>query len=98
MKLLIFSILLILVGTSTVFAEEITANVVSEEKMMMGDSSLSPKKQIATGIDPHNVMCKEGLELIFKNSNFQPACVKSSSVAKLIERGWASEHNPHHEG
>ena len=71
--------------------------VVSEEKIM-GDSSLSPKKQMSKGIDPHNVMCKEGLELIFKNSNFQPACVKSSSVAKLIERGWASEHNPHHEG
>ena len=70
--------------------------VVAEEKMM-GDSSLSPKKQMATGIDPHNVMCKEGLELIFKSSNFQPACVKPSSVEKLIERGWADKHNPNHE-
>ncbi len=70
--------------------------VVSEEKMMMGDSSLSPKKQMTTGIDPHNVMCKEGLELIFKSSNFQPACVKPSSIEKLIERGWADKHDPNH--
>jgi glucose/arabinose dehydrogenase len=71
--------------------------IVSEDKIM-GDSSLSPKKQMSVGIDPHNVICKDGLELIFKKSNFNPACVKSSSIGKLIERGWASEHNPYHEG
>ena len=71
---------------------------ISSEEKVMGDSSLSPLKQISSGIDPHNVMCKEGLELIFKKSNFYPACVKPSSIEKLIERGWASEHNPHHEG
>ncbi len=56
----------------------------------MGDSSLSPLKQLSAGIEPHNVMCKDGLELIFKKSNFHPACVKPSSIEKLIERGWAS--------
>ena len=71
--------------------------IVSEDKIM-GDSSLSPKKQMAVGIDPHNVICKDGLELIFKKTNFNPSCVKSSSIGKLIERGWASEHNPYHEG
>lgn len=69
--------------------------VISEEKII-GDSSLSPLKQLSLGIDPHNVTCKEGLELIFKNSNFHPACVKPSSIEKLIERGWASKHNPLH--
>ena len=56
----------------------------------------SPKEQFSKGIDPHDVKCKENFELIFKNTDFSPACVKSSSVQKLIERGWASDHDPHH--
>ena len=47
-----------------------------------------PLKQIASGISPENVTCTEGLELIMKKSNGIPACVKPSSVSKLIERGW----------
>ena len=47
-----------------------------------------PLKQIASGISPENVTCTEGLELIMKKSNGIPACVKASSVSKLIERGW----------
>jgi hypothetical protein len=58
---------------------------------------LSPLKQFSAGIDPYDVQCKDGLSLVFKNSNFYPACVKSSSVQKLVERGWASEHLPDHE-
>ena len=49
---------------------------------------LPPLRQIETGIDPINVTCTEGLELILKKSNGMPACVKPSSVATLIERGW----------
>jgi len=60
-------------------------------------SNLSPLKQFSTGIDPHDVQCKDGLSLVFKNSNFYPACVKASSVQKLVERGWASEHVAEHE-
>jgi len=48
-----------------------------------------PLKQIQDGITPTNVTCTEGLELVLKQSNGQPACIKPSSVAKLIERGWA---------
>ena len=48
-----------------------------------------PLKQIQEGVEPTNVTCTEGLELILKQSTGQPACVKPSSVAKLIERGWA---------
>ena len=54
------------------------------------DYVLSPNLQMRYSIDPHNVVCKEGFELIFKNTTSQPACVKPSSVEKLIERGWAS--------
>lgn len=50
----------------------------------------SPLKQFSEGIDPTQVLCKEGFELVFKSTNFQPACVKPSSVEKLIQRGWAN--------
>ena len=52
-------------------------------------SYLSPLKQIAKGISPHDVTCKDGMSLIFKVSDGNSACVKPSSVSKLIERDWA---------
>ena len=48
-----------------------------------------PLKQIRDGQNPANVTCTEGLEIILKQSNGLPACIKPSSVAKLIQRGWA---------
>jgi len=51
---------------------------------------LSPLKQIAGGILPYEIECKEGLELIFKSTDGSPACVKPKTAEKLIERGWAS--------
>ncbi len=33
-------------------------------------------------------LCKSELELIFKKSDNSPACVKPSTVQKLIDRGW----------
>ena len=53
-----------------------------------------PLKQISNGIDPSNVTCTEGLELVLKISNGLPACVKPSSVVILIERGWAAHILP----
>ena len=47
-----------------------------------------PLKQIRDGVEPSHVTCNEGLELLLKQSNGKPACVKPTSVAKLIERGW----------
>jgi len=49
-----------------------------------------PRKQIASGVAPHEVICTEGLELIFKVTNGFPACVKPSTATKLLERGWGS--------
>jgi len=48
-----------------------------------------PLKQMSQGTLPNNVTCTEGLELVLKKSSGLPACVKPSSVEKLIERGWA---------
>ena len=56
-----------------------------------------PLKQIQDGTDPSDVTCTEGLELVMKFSNGLPACVKPSSVEKLIERGWAVHILPDYE-
>lgn len=58
-------------------------------KQMIFETIPSPKKQIKIGIDPKNVTCNDGLELIFKSTDGSPACVKPRTAQKLIERGWA---------
>ncbi|MCE9616906.1 MAG: hypothetical protein K8Q88_00880 [Nitrosarchaeum sp.] len=57
------------------------------EAEVMEETVLSPLKQIHEGVVPENVVCKEGLELVFK-LNGQPACVKTTSIQKLIAWGW----------
>ena len=42
-----------------------------------------------TGIATNDVICKEGLQLIFKEENGSPSCVKPGTSKILIERGWA---------
>ena len=59
--------------------------------------NMSPKKQTMSGIDIHKIECKEGYDLILKASDWSPACCKSSSVDKLIERGWAADHDTTHD-
>ncbi len=49
---------------------------------------LPPLKQITTGVNLQDVICAEELQLIFKSSDNSPACVKSTTAKKLIERGW----------
>ncbi len=72
----------------------ISFHTVSAEES--GDN-LSPKKQAMSGIDVHKIQCKEGFDLILKASDWSPACCKSSSVDKLIERGWAADHDTTHD-
>ena len=57
----------------------------------------SPLKQIQNGVDPANVTCTEGLELMLKFTNGKPVCIKHSSVEKLTERGWAIHVLPDYE-
>lgn len=63
-------------------------NHMTEKDDKVINSKLSPIKQIANGISPENVICKEGMQLVFKNTYNSPACVKPTTVDKLIERGW----------
>jgi len=52
---------------------------------------IPPRKQVSSGTSPQDVICSEGLELIFKSTDNSPACVKPSTAEKLIQRGWARE-------
>lgn len=63
-------------------------NLLTKKEGKILNSRLSPIKQIANGISPENVTCKEGMQLVFKNIYNSPACVKPVTVDKLIERGW----------
>lgn len=56
-----------------------------------------PLKQVKSGINPSSVTCDNGLQLVLKMSNGNPACIKPNSVAKLVERGWALHILPDYE-
>ena len=51
----------------------------------------SPYKQLSDGVTPDNIICVDGLVLVLKSSDGSPACVKSASVEKLIQREWATK-------
>jgi hypothetical protein len=78
-----------------VFGEESSITVDLEESIRLTTEEpekidltlLAPSKQIKEGVEPKNIQCKKSLELIFKSSG-QPACVKETSVQKLISWGW----------
>jgi len=54
------------------------------------ETGTPPLKQMTKfGIQSMNITCKEDLQLIYKKTNDSPACVKSTTAEKLIERGWA---------
>ncbi len=62
-----------------------------EKVMAMGGFTvMSPIAQMEHGTDVNAVVCKEGLELMKKTSDGTAACVKSTSVDKLVERGWGT--------
>jgi len=65
-----------------------------KENVLYSKKSETPLKQIAEGILPENVVCKEGLQLIFKSKDNSPACVKPQTAEKLVERGWGTKDNP----
>ena len=57
--------------------------------MTLYNGEMSPLWQWRLGADSQDVICKEGFQLIIKARDDLPACVKPSSVSKLIIRGWA---------
>ena len=51
--------------------------------------NLSPLHQLKSGIATKDVKCKQELQLIIKAEDGSPACVRSSTAAKLVTLGWA---------
>lgn len=49
---------------------------------------MSPRKQMESGIDAEDVMCKSGLVLMIRSTNGAAACVKQSTSMKLSKVGW----------
>jgi hypothetical protein len=56
----------------------------------LGLSQMSPRAQMIHGVDSSDVQCRQGFELLMKNSDGSAACVHSQSVEKLIQRDWGS--------
>jgi len=62
-----------------------------EKVMAMGGFTvMSPMAQMEHGTDANAVVCKEGLQLMIKSSDGSASCVKTTSVDRLIERGWGT--------
>jgi hypothetical protein len=55
-----------------------------EDEYLIG---LPPLKQLKEGTEPDEIQCKSSHSLVFKPSG-DPACVKNSSVQKLVSYGW----------
>lgn len=47
----------------------------------------TPLKQFKSGVAANDVKCAQGLELVIRAENNSPACVKYSSVQKLVDWG-----------
>lgn len=56
-----------------------------------------PLRQVAMGVDPHDIECRTGHVLVFRANNWMPACVQQQTHSILLERQWASDHDPSHE-
>jgi len=59
----------------------------TSDNVMKSEDVLSPLKQIKNGVMSEDVVCKQDLQLTFKLDG-QAACVKITSIEKLIQRGW----------
>ncbi len=51
---------------------------------------LPPLMLYRAGISSDDIVCRNNLELVLKQSNNSPACVTPNTKAKLVERGWIS--------
>lgn len=54
----------------------------------------SPKDQLKNGVAPDEIICRPDLVLMIRADGSMPACVRQSSVDRLIKIGWALEQVP----
>lgn len=81
--------------------EEMTDEELADDMMPVETMTLtpffSPLAQLTMGVDPHDIECKTGQKLVFKATNWSPACINESSLPILSARGWVAAHDPTHE-
>lgn len=53
--------------------------------------SIPPLKQMQDGVEPRQVQCNEGLQLLLKQSSGSAICVTPSSANILMQRGYATQ-------
>lgn len=96
-----YKLVLITNNTETLVYEFLVKQILNSEKNNLilnlnadhsdgtsNTSQLPPLKQIANGVLPMDIICKEDHQLIFKITNYSPACVTTIAAEKLLERGW----------
>ncbi|TAK27164.1 MAG: hypothetical protein EPO37_00995 [Nitrosarchaeum sp.] len=66
-----------------------TGDFLSTDWMFVSSNMNSVTNQIESGIPTDQIQCKEKFVVVLKASNGNPNCVKSESLEKLRERGWA---------
>jgi hypothetical protein len=62
-----------------------------EDAMMDHDTMMAPLKQMQDGVEPRQVQCNEGLQLLLKQSSGSAICVSSETASILIQRGYATQ-------
>lgn len=53
----------------------------------------SPLEQFKSGLDPYFITCKQNLDLVIKINDNSPACVKSTSLERLLRQGWVNAYD-----
>jgi hypothetical protein len=62
----------------------------SEDAVPTMAEYLSPRKQIESGLQPDEITCKQGLELVIKTDHrHHPMCLTPDTKTKMIQRGLA---------
>jgi plastocyanin len=63
--------------------------ILNFSNMSTHEEPMSPLQQFKSGVTLDHIVCKSNFQLIVKMEDQSPACVKSQTVQKLVERGWA---------
>jgi len=90
---IILSIILFsgLLSATQAFASEYQYNFGKIEIRQQGTEIGTLKAQLESGVERHEIICRNGLYLLYKTSDGSPVCVEEYfSAPKLVDRGWAT--------
>ena len=76
---------------STTQENKKSTTTTNEDKMVNSEHAKnleSPRAQMIHGVSAQDVKCRDGFKLVIKTSDSSPACIKPTSVSKLMSWGW----------